>query len=47
MSEGIEKFKYLALDDLKLDPQNPRLPKSFRNQNPSEKRLIEHMLEDE
>lgn len=47
MSEGIEKFKYLTLDDLKLDPQNPRLPKSFRSQNPNEKRLIEHMLEDE
>ena len=47
MSERIGKFKYLALDDLKLDPQNPRLPKSFRNKNPSEKQLIEHMLGDE
>lgn len=47
MSEITENFKNLALDDLKLDPQNPRLPKSFRNQNPDEKQLIEHMLEDE
>ena len=41
------EFKYIHIDQLKLDPQNPRLPKSFRNQNPTEKQLIEHMLEDE
>ena len=41
------EFKYIPIDQLKLDPQNPRLPKSFRNQSPSEKQLIEYMLEDE
>ncbi len=47
MPERTEEFKYLDLDKLKLDPQNPRLPKSFRKQNPNEQQLVEHMLEDE
>ena len=47
MKEKTEQFKYIDLEQLKLDPNNPRLPKSFRKQNPNEKLLIEHMLEDE
>ena len=47
MSETVEKFQYIHVDQLKLDPNNPRLPKSFRKQAPNEKQLIEHMLEDE
>ena len=42
-----DNFKYLNLNQLKLDPNNPRLPKSFRSQLPTEKQLIEYMLEDE
>lgn len=47
MAAKIDKFKFIKLDQLKLDPNNPRLPKSFRKQNPTENQLIEHMLEDE
>ena len=34
------------MDELKLDPQNPRIPKSLRDSNPSEVDLINYMLLD-
>ena len=36
----------ISLGDLKLDPQNPRIPKSVRDSNPSEVDLINYMLLD-
>ncbi|AWL79417.1 ParB N-terminal domain-containing protein [Capnocytophaga canimorsus] len=40
------EFKEININQLKLDSQNPRIPKSIRNQNPSEIDLIEYMLLD-
>lgn len=39
-------FKDISFKDLKLDNQNPRIPKSIRDSNPSEEKLIEYMLLD-
>lgn len=36
----------IGLGELKLDPQNPRIPKSLRDSNPSEVDLINYMLLD-
>lgn len=40
------EFKEIFYKDLKLDNQNPRIPKSLRDSNPSEEKLIEYMLLD-
>lgn len=40
------EFKEISYQDLKLDNQNPRIPKSIRDSNPTEERLIEYMLLD-
>ena len=39
-------YKEIDLSDLKLDTQNPRLPKSIRDSQPTEEKLIEYMLLD-
>lgn len=39
-------YKEIDLSDLKLDTQNPRLPKSIRDSQPTEEQLIEYMLLD-
>lgn len=40
------EFKEISFNDLKLDNQNPRIPKSIRDSNPTEEKLIEYMLLD-
>ncbi len=40
------EFKEINIDSLKLDDQNPRIPKSIRDSMPSEVKLIEYMLLD-
>lgn len=42
----IYDFKEIPFEDLKLDYNNPRIPKSIRDSNPSEEKLIEYMLLD-
>ena len=39
-------FKEIPFEDLKLDDQNPRIPKSIRDNKPTEEQLIEYMLLD-
>ena len=41
------QYKFLGIHRLKMNSSDDRFPKSFRDQNPNEKQLIEHMLEDE
>lgn len=40
------KFEYIKLSDLKLDNQNPRLPKSVREKTLSEEELVNYLLLD-
>jgi hypothetical protein len=40
------EFKEISYKNLKLDNQNPRIPKSIRDSNPTEEKLIEYMLLD-
>lgn len=40
------EFKEINISQLKLDDQNPRIPKSIRDEGPSEIELIEYMLLD-
>lgn len=40
------EFKEISIDYLKLDDENPRLPKSLRDSKPTQEKLIEFMLLD-
>lgn len=42
----MNSFRNIKLGELKLDQQNPRIPKSIRDSNPSEVDLINYMLLD-
>lgn len=42
----MNSFREISLNKLKLDQQNPRIPKSLRDSNPSEVDLINYMLLD-